>query len=179
MLYKIGEYTVMGLSIVLPLATWRFADWRGWKNYYPTILFIIFVNSASTILTCNRSLWYFHDVFFIQNHIIADFFIELTNLPCIILLFLSRYPDRVRPFKKVAYTSLWVIAFSLIEWFFLNTGVLSYHNGWNLAWSIFLWAAMFLIMRLHHSKPLWAWLICLLITLGVIYYFDLPIMKLK
>ena len=33
-----------GLSTVLLLVlTWQFGDWRNWRKYYPTILFIVLV----------------------------------------------------------------------------------------------------------------------------------------
>ncbi|MFC4767928.1 hypothetical protein [Effusibacillus consociatus] len=81
MAYKIGEYMVLVLTALLLLAVWRFGDWRNWRKYYPTILFIISVNLFGTILTYNYSLWYFHKALFIPNHTLGDLFMKFTNFP--------------------------------------------------------------------------------------------------
>lgn len=179
MLYKIGEYFLLVLTTILVIGVWRFGDWRNWRKYYPTILFIISVNLCVTILTYNHTLWHFHKALFIPNHTLGDIFMKFTNFPFMILLYLSRYPYKSRFFRQFVYIAIWVAVFSLVEFVFLFTKLMTYHNNWNFGWSVLLWCAMFPLIRIHHTRPVWAWFICLGFTVLAISYFEIPITKLK
>lgn len=161
------------------LASWSFGDWRNWRNYYPTILFTIIANFLITMLTYNHSLWHFEKTLFIPNHVLADIFMKFLNYPAMVLLYLARYPYNSRLSKQLTYLISWVIVFSLIEWMFVLTKITTHHNGWNMWWSIIVWLFMFVGFRIHHTKPLWAWLLCFVCTAFLIFYFRLPITKLK
>lgn len=39
--------------------------------------------------------------------------------------------------------------------------------------------SMFLGLRLHDTKPLWAWIFCLVTTVFLIIYFHIPISTMK
>ncbi|WP_376769373.1 CBO0543 family protein [Paenibacillus germinis] len=97
----------------------------------------------------------------------------------IVLLYLSRYPYNTRLLKQFVYIFVWVGSFVLIESIFLYVKLLSYHNGWNFGWSILVWIFMFLGLRLHDTKPLWAWLFCLVTSVFLIIYFQIPISTMK
>ncbi|WP_367759666.1 CBO0543 family protein [Ammoniphilus sp. 3BR4] len=133
----------------------------------------------SSILTYEHSLWHFKKTFMIPNHTIADFFIAFTNFPLIVLLYLSRYPHRSRFLKQFAYISFWIFTWTLIEYIFLLTKMITFHNGWHIGFSFLLWCIMFIALRLHHTRPLWAWLICLGYSVFVISYFKIPINNLN
>ncbi len=178
-LHIIGSYMTLVVAFLTIFAAWRFGNWRDWRKYYPTILFTVIVNFLITILTYNHSLWHFEKTLFIPNHVLADIFMKFLNYPAIVLLYLSRYPYNSRLPRQLTYLISWVVVFSLIEWMFVCTKITTYHNGWNIWWSIVVWVFMFIGFRIHHTRPLWAWLLCFVGTAFLIFYFHLPITKLK
>lgn len=175
----IAPYLPLVFSFFCLIAAWRFGDWRNWPKYYSAIIFTICVDFMISLLLYNHSLWYFHKAVLAPNHTVADFLIAITNFPPIVLLYLSRYPYNSRLLKQFVYISVWVGSFVLIESIFLYVKLLSYHNGWTLGWSILVWISMFLGLRLHDTKPLWAWIFCLVTTVFLIIYFKIPISTMK
>ncbi len=179
MLYVIGSYTLVFATFALFILAWLLGDWKNWKKYYPTILFPILLDFFCSILTYEHGLWLFEKSLFIPNHTITDFYITFLHFPPKVLIYLSLYPYKSPLFKQLAYITIWVVGNSLIEYFFVLTNITTYHNGWNFWWSVLVWSMMFPLLRLHHTKPLWAWLVSLGFTIFIIIYFDLPITKLK
>ncbi|WP_420490945.1 CBO0543 family protein [Neobacillus drentensis] len=179
MIPKLTLYFPWILSVMLLISALIFAIWKNLKIYYPTIIFAISVDFYISIITYEHSLWYFHKAFLVPNHTIADLFIAFTNLPLIILVYLSRYPYKAPFYKQLVYISFWSILFTFIETIFLFLKLLSYHNGWNFWWSMVVWFFIFFGITLHNKKPLLAWLLCFSCTLFLIFYLQIPILKMK
>ncbi|WP_446715567.1 CBO0543 family protein [Bacillus sp. OTU530] len=179
MLHTIISYLRLILPFLFLIGAWRFGDWKNWRKYYPTIVFYISVDFSISVLTYEYPLWLFHKSLLIPNHTITDFFMTFTAFPSVILLYLSRYPYTSRWSWQVSYVTLWVIFFTTVESVFKFAKLISYHNSWNFWWSVTVWAFMFVVLRLHHTKPLCAWLIYFICIVFLITYFDFPISKLK
>ncbi|CAG7626173.1 CBO0543 family protein [Paenibacillus allorhizosphaerae] len=181
MLKVIGEYWA---AVIFPLllvfaSLFIVKDWKNWRYYYPTILFTIGVSLVVSVLTYEHWLWYFHKALFIPNHTLNDLWINFTQFPLICFMFLSRYPYKSRWLMQAAYTSIWAVITSLIEGVFVILQCTTYHNGWNWGWSVLFWFVTFPTLRLHHSKPFFAWLVFVISAMLVIPYFHIPITQLK
>jgi hypothetical protein len=177
----VGEYTAaVGLPFAILIASlFVVKDWRNWRQYYPTILFVFSVILISSVLTYNHSLWHFHKALFIPNHTLHDLWMDFAGFPLLVLMYLSRYPDKSRWLMQTAYITFWAVLLSLAEGLGVILKFLTYHNGWNYGWSILFWFTMLPTLRLHHTKPLLAWLIFALSAIFVIPYFHIPITQLK
>ncbi|MBA2940138.1 hypothetical protein HZF08_17630 [Paenibacillus sp. CGMCC 1.16610] len=175
----IVSYLPVIMALLCLIAAWLFGDWRNWKTYYPTILFAICVDFLVSLLSYNYSLWVFHKSAVTPNHTIADFMIAFSNLPCIVMVYLHKYPLKSRPLRQVIYIAIWSAVFTCVEGLFLLIKMLTYHNNWNFWWSIAVWVFMFIGLRLHFTRPLWAWLLCVAGVVFLILYFHIPIAKMK
>jgi hypothetical protein len=169
------------LQIIQPLifiiAAFIWGDWRNWKGYYPTILFIICMDFFSSILMYPHPLWKYEESLLLPNHTLTDYFIALLMYPAVILIFLANYPKK--KMLQIGWILLWIVIFSLTEYISIISGLGTYHNGWNFTWSILFNCVIFPTLRLHHSRPLWAWLIGIPIGAFIIIYFDFSIKMMK
>ncbi|WP_051633563.1 CBO0543 family protein [Bacillus sp. UNC41MFS5] len=179
MLHTVVSYLRLGLPIVYMIGTWRFADWRNWEKYYPTILFIIAVDFFITVLMSEYPLWTFQGSLIVPNHTIADFMLTFITFPNLTLLYLSLYPYQSHWPKQVLYIGIWFIIEVITEYLFLSAKLISYTHGWNFGWSCLVWLFMFIGLRLHHARPLWAWVLCFMCSAFLILYFHIPVTKFR
>ncbi|MFL6562333.1 MAG: CBO0543 family protein, partial [Bacillus sp. (in: firmicutes)] len=142
MFHTIVSYLRLIIPFIYLIGSWRLSDWRNWKKYYPTILFIISVDFFISILMYDYPLWTFHGSLIIPNHTIADFIIAFTTFSQIVLIYLSRYPYHSKWYRQIVYLALWVIFEVIIEGIFLFSNLISYHHGWNFGWSSVVWVFM-------------------------------------
>ncbi|WP_442862445.1 CBO0543 family protein [Bacillus sp. USDA818B3_A] len=155
------------------LADWKYGDWRNWKRYYPTILFYICVNLGISYLTYDFPLWRYSDKF-LNSHKITDYIHTIISFPALLFLYLSNLPLKSSRFKQIVYILCFVIILCIIEAIFRFAKEILYFNGWNYWWSVLVWLFMFIGVRLHYTKPLWAWLLCFVCTAFLIFYFHIP-----
>jgi hypothetical protein len=175
-----GEYWSMVFPLICVFASWFVVkDWRSWRQYYPTILFVISVNLLCSVLTYEYSLWHFRKALFIPNHTLHDLWMKFISFPLIIFMYLSRYPYKSRWLMQTAYITLWAVLLSLVEGVYVILKITIYHHGWNFWWSVLFWFTLFPTLRLHHTRPLLAWLVFVLCAIFVIPYFHIPITQLK
>ena len=179
MLHTIVSYIRMAFPFLYLIGTWRFGDWKNWKKYYPTILFLISVDFFISILIYDYPLWTLEGSFIFPNHTIIDFMMTLVCFPQMVLIYLSRFPYKSEWVKQLLYVTIWIITYIIIEMIFMSAKLISYHHGWNMWWSFLVWIFMFMGLRLHHTKPLWAWLLCFVCTAFLIIYFHIPITKFR
>ncbi|WP_227940095.1 CBO0543 family protein [Alkalihalobacillus deserti] len=178
MLTTISPYMPLTLSILLPIVAWLFGDWRNWKKYYPTILFLSVASLIVFLLTHNYPLWKFHSSFLFPNRTLQELRLALFILPSICLLFLTFYKYKSRIIQLFFYITFWVVLLSVIETLLVKASILTYHNGWNIWWTVLFWYVSLPVIRLHHTNPFWAWLSVLVLTILSIVYFEIPISKL-
>ena len=163
------------ISILFAGLCYKFANWENWYIYYPTITFYIIVSLTSHIVTYNISLWSIPVL--IGNDSLSEYYIVCFIFPSIILLFLSNYPKQ--PFKKIAYLFSFVFILSLIEYVSYLGKYIFYGHGWTIGWSILLYIGMFMMIRLHYKKPLFAWLLFFPIVVAGMLYFNISLNDLK
>jgi hypothetical protein len=177
----VGEYwaAVIFPFILLIISWFVVKDWRSWSQYYPTILFTISVDLTCSVLTYEHPLWLFHKALFIPNHTLNDLWINFTGFPLLILMYLSRYPYKSRWLMQIAYISLWAVLMSSVEGVSFILKFITYHNGWSYWLSVLFWFTMLPVLRLHHSRPLLAWLVFVPCAIFVVLYFHIPITQLK
>lgn len=169
------------LNIIAPLpflaAAWRWGDWRHWRKYYPTILFFLVVYFAYGYITYNQPLWQLESP--LLKSTLSDVYVALVGQSAAVLLFLSRYPRTL--YRQVLYIAMWVALYSAIELAAFQINYISYHNGWNLWYSVLFNCFMFPILRLHHTNILRAWLLtfAIAIAIAMIMFFDISLSKMK
>lgn len=163
------------IIIILYLAVcFLFGNWRNWKEYYPTILYVIIGDLAYNFVFYNFLLWEYEKL---ASHTINDLLYALIIFPCSIILFLSYYPSKLR--KRILYILAWSGCNTVIEYISSNIGYLSYHNGWNIVWSFGLYVIAFSLIRLHYKHPLTVWPISLGLAALTAIIFRLPFNLIK
>lgn len=152
-------------------AAWRWADWRNWRNYYPTMLFTMLVNITASYLAYHHLLWVFAPDKLITTHTVLNILNTLTILPLTALLFLSHLPKTTR-LKQCYYIIQWIILYGIIEFIDQQQGGISYQHGWSLGRSVLLNCTMFPILAIHRHHPLVAWLVTFFVAWLVIINFN-------
>lgn len=170
----ITDYQII-VSIIMLLCAWKWGDWRNWKSYYPTMLFFALGDFAYGLLTYNFPLWEFESPLLKTTY--SDFLISLVFFPATVLIFIPHFPNGLK--KQVPYILLWATIYTLIERVSYLLGFFSYHNGWNIGWSILFNLFMFPLLKLHHKKPQWTILISIFIGFAVLTYFKVPFSSLR
>jgi hypothetical protein len=148
------------LSILLALVAWRWGDWKNWRQYHATMLYLALMNFTYYYYTNHTELWEFHSVF---SHAINETIHNFIINPLIVFIFLSNYPKR----HQKIYIIGSIVIFSLLEGLEYMLGYISYNNGWSIWWSVFLYVLMFPMLRLHYTKPLWAYVL----SIGQVLFF--------
>jgi len=165
----------IAVTLILAFAAWKWSDYQNWRLYYPTMLFFIAGNFSYTLLTYNYPLWELESPLLKTTG--SDFLIALIDFPATVLIFLPRYPKgRI---KQVLYILLWVLIYTLIEIVSYALGFISYHNGWNIWWSVLFNLILFPLLRLHHEKPPLAWLASMVLAFLFFAHFKLPFSSMK
>ncbi|PYI51400.1 CBO0543 family protein [Paenibacillus flagellatus] len=148
--------TIVLLSCVIVLG-----DWRNWKSYHPTMLYIALCNLTYNFITGSKKLWVFVSPFL--GHNVTDALYIFVVTPAIAFLFLSKYPPR----HRLVYILGFAIAFSLIEWIQHEAGFITYQHGWSFGWSVQFYLVMFPMLRLHHRLPVVAYVL----SVGITYFY--------
>lgn len=158
-------------------AGWQWSDWRNWRIYYPTVLFMMALSLLENVLTSNHKLWMMVNGPFTTSSLANSLLVTFTTFPATVLLYLSYYPQRVS--RKIRYMLLWVSLYSIIEYIMVRLGYFIYANGWSLGWSVVFNVFIFPILRLHYKMPLLAWLCSGIILLFIWLHFGLSLEMLK
>ncbi|NQX69460.1 hypothetical protein HQN90_25340 [Paenibacillus alba] len=151
-------------------AAWRWGDWKQFKQYYPTMLYI----------SCLKLLYelFSHEAHY-EWHLEPDFFLNYTGTvllhtfliyPLTAFLFLSNFP-MTNTLSKMSHILKWTLMYIIIELLGYKLGRITYHAGWNGWWSLVFDLNMFVMLRLHYIHLLWAMLLSLLCTLFYLFYF--------
>jgi hypothetical protein len=100
--------------------------------------------------------------------------IMAIKYPATIFIYLSKFPARGR-WKQVLYILFWVLLYGINEIIDVFGNNINYYNGWNLGWSLFFNAVAFIILRIHYSKPLLAWMSSIGFIIFLWNMFDVPL----
>lgn len=169
---KLLDYLPFALFILITLIwiviTYKIGDWRNWKLYYPTILFYWCGDLIYNVVFYKKPLWTFTNP--IMCHHITDFLSMATVFTCTVLVFLPKYPKGL--FKQIKYLSFWIFIYSFIEWIFVLMKGITYENGWTLGYSIIHNVYQFILLRIHHTNPILAWVLALIILMIIVNIFN-------
>ncbi|WP_404814413.1 CBO0543 family protein [Clostridium algoriphilum] len=163
------------LAVVSIVICYKLGDWRNWRKYYSTILFLILSNVVCILLTYNHILW-LHETK-ILNHTFGDLFICITVYPSIVMLFIPNFPKKIT--KIITHISFYVAIFTMAEFIGLKFGYFTHHNGWSIWLSIIFNYTLFSIVYLHYKKPLYAWIIALLSPHILFFLMRIPYNSIK
>lgn len=153
-------------------------DWRNWRRYHSTILFLWFGDMLYNVLCHDYIMWEYNESIFaeklLSNHTIISLLIMFVAYPASVLIYLGKFPKG--KIKIVIWIVFWVALFSSVEYINLRYLVLvSHHHGWHMGWSIFFNAIFFTMLRVHYKHPLAALLVSIPIISFFVIYFHVPI----
>lgn len=158
------------IAAISILICYKIGDWRNWKKYYSTILFFILSNTVCILLTFRHPLWLYESK--ILNKTFCDLLIAITAYPSTVMLFIPNFPKK--KIKIITYVSLYVAIYTIVELIVHKLGYFSYHNGWNIWYSLVFNYILFSILFLHYKKPLFAWIIALASPHILFYILKIP-----
>jgi hypothetical protein len=144
------------------LIAWKKSDWRHIDKYVSTIYFFISASLLYFYLTAADILWRFESPTFHIKHSVMELGMTFVVFPCVALIFLTHYPQGV--LKQVLYNLSWALMFGLHEWIVYSLGLFTYFRGWNLWWSLLVDVLTFPMLRLNQLKPVYAYVLLLLIN---------------
>ena len=157
-------------GVLADVAAYKWGDRKNWRQYYPTILFVIMGNMTSELLAYRTPLWEYGDVF--GDYMIMMIGLMVLMFPGMVILFLSRYPQR--PARQALYVLAWAAGFTLLEYLSMRGQLFLHHRGWNIWYTLAHNLVMFPLMRLHYKKPLLAWAASFAVAFLVLLHFKLP-----
>jgi hypothetical protein len=167
-------YILINALYLLAGVIW--GDWRNWKNYYSTILFLILGDLLYNFLLYKKSMWVFHDLV-LPNHTMITLLAMAISYTATVLIYLGRFPEGWK--KRSLWFLLWTGIFLLFEYINSKLGFITYHNGWNMWWSVLFIGIIFIILPIHHRRPLLAWFCSIVIILSLLIIFDVRINEMK
>lgn len=159
-------------AVISTIICWRWGNWRAWKDYYPTIIFMIMGNLAYMVLTQQKPLWKSGSFLALYPFLdISTIVVLYTSTVILLFTFYSRFDSNL---KRVGYIALWVAIYSAMELVSYITGHFEYYNGWNFFYSVIFNVAMFPLLLLHKSRQLLALSISVLLAYALMFLFDIP-----
>lgn len=160
-------------------AAWKWADWKNWERYYPSILFVMVVNLSVGYLGYHHSFWIFNPDALVDTETVVELLNTYVSLSVTTLLFLSHLPAKGWQ-QQLKHIFLWVFIYGGIEGFdHYFIGGISYEHGWSYGCSLLFDCAMFTTIRVHYSRPLWGWVMTLTAVTGVVIAFNIFLAEMK
>lgn len=160
------------LALITILAAWRWSDWRDWRQYHSTMLYVTAAGFLYEFLTLDQTLWVFHPDF-LYNQTITIIVYAVVTMPLTILLYLSNYPKTIG--KQIRHICLWIGIYVSAELLLFVSGRITYQNGWNMGISVLFDMMMFPMIKLHHSRPLLAYIVTIPIVYGLLLLFHIKL----
>jgi UDP-N-acetylmuramyl pentapeptide phosphotransferase/UDP-N-acetylglucosamine-1-phosphate transferase len=168
-----GTFRIV-ITLFYLFVAWKYGDWKNKKKIYPSILFYICISFSISYITHDFLLWEYKNPF-LKSHKLTDIFLTLITFPSMVFIYFSFFPFKSSFFKQSLFILGSIFVLSFIEGIFHLLNMIDYSNGWNFGWSIIVWCFLFISLRIHYSKPFFAWLIAIACTVFLILYFDIPV----
>ncbi|RFU61028.1 CBO0543 family protein [Peribacillus glennii] len=161
----------VAIAILTIIASLKWGNWRTWREYHASMLFIATGGLLYEYIVKDYSLWKFHpDLLF--GHDVTVIVYALITMPVSIFLYLSHFPKKW--FHRVIYILLWSGIYISVEWLLYVFGRISYQNGWQFWYSFLFNLMMFSVIALHHRNPFRAYILSIFIIFYLISYFQVP-----
>ncbi|MGG1679110.1 CBO0543 family protein [Neobacillus sp. NRS-1170] len=165
-------------SILWIIAAIKLGDWRNWKLYYPTMLFASVGNMLYEIVCSEYPMWAMEKNG-LPNHTIPILLLCIIGMPLSTFVYLSNFPNTLSNGRKFFYLTLFVFIFVVLEYISVQLGSITYHNGWNLLWSILFNFVMFSILIIHYRKPIKALFLSSIFVVMLAIIFDVDFGNMK
>lgn len=160
------------INFLTLVSVWIWGNWKEWKKYHPTMIFICFINMLYSFISFDYHLWYLS-----SGNLLSYKLIEILNtsifLPGTALIFLSRYPQSLK--KQIIYLLKWIVLYLIIEQSLVLTKSITYQNNWSFGWSIVFDIILFPSLYLHYRNPVVAYIEFFIVTLLGVIYFHIPV----
>lgn len=157
------------------ILAYRIGDWKNWRLYYPTILFFWCGDLIYNVLFYQKPLWVFVNPTF--SHYFTDMICAFLIFTCTVLIYIPCYPKRFK--YQILYIGYWVLIYTAIEWLFFILGGIAYRNGWSLRWSAVHNVYQFILLKIHHDRPILAWTLAFVILFIIAFIFEVPIINIR
>jgi hypothetical protein len=145
----------IAIITVVILLTWRYADWKNWKQHESTMLLFSFGNLVYNFVYHDHYLWKMKPD--ITNYSVMEIILTVTVFPLTALLLLSGFPSDLK--SRLMRISKFILIYFTAEVILLKFNKIEYDYGWNIWWSLGWDCIMFPILAIHHKKPLLAFLL--------------------
>ncbi len=165
------------LSISWIIVAIKYGD-RNWKKYYPSMLFAALANALYEVLCYQYQLWQMEPNG-LGYSMIPMLLLILVGMPLSTWVYLSKYPTKSSVFKRGMYVLFFIVVFIFLEYISVKLGAITYHNGWNLGWSLLFVIIMFIVIRIHFTKPVLALIISIPFALLLCMIFEVTLDKMK
>ncbi len=164
-------HIIVILSVVLSSVKW--GSWNRWREFLPTIYYFSFFNMFYQYISYTmKPVWELDGL--IVNVFVTDTLYTMIAYPCLVVLFLSHYPEEVR--VKVIYYIKYISVAFVTEWVAGKFESIQYFEGWNIWWTILFYIFMFPMLRLHFLNPLRALAISVFVISFLLFMFDYQIL---
>lgn len=172
---KLGEFLLIHilLFIFVLLLIIRKKNWRNWEKFHSTILYVVICNLLYNFLCTNALLWEYKPGL-IFSRINVEIIYGFIILPGGTLLYLTYYPFQESFKKKFLYIGKWVLISLLLEYIFIKTGYLELKRGYKYWMELLFYPTMYVMLRLHHSRPILTYGLSTIIILYLLWQFDVP-----
>lgn len=166
---------MLRIVIILLICTFAYykSNWKGWRNYQSTILFLIAGSFMMHLITYNYLLW--DQSSDLGGNLINDFVVTLFAYPPVVMACLTNYPFEKGIIKKCIYISYWVLTWTLTEGFLYLFGSYHYEHGWTLWKSMLLDYVLFPMLVIHYTRPLLAYVLFLIGTILFVIINGIPV----
>ncbi len=165
-------------GLIFLLIGWRFGDWRNLEKYYPTILYFIIGDLLYNLLTYNDPMWKYNKDWIFSNHTLSNLWIMITVYPVTVIIYLFHFPKK--KINQIFYILFWVILYVLWELVNIHVfGLIDHYNGWNIWWSFLFDIIIFVMLLIHHKRPLLAWGLSIIIIIFFLKLFDVNVHELN
>jgi hypothetical protein len=162
--------------IVFFLIALKFGKWKNWKQYYPTLLFMVIGNLLYSYLFKDYPLWRFEHTFekvVLPTRMSIDLLKTFSSFPILAFIYLSLLPEEGIFLTYVKHVFTWTVLFCVIEIISKRLGMITYHHGWSMWWSLGFDFSMFTLLTIHYKRPILAWILSAIFILFLWNIFDI------
>ncbi len=160
---------ILILACLFIVNCYKWGEWKNWKTYYPTILFLIAGDFIARFVFSDKPLWRYEET--VISGTLTQLIVALVIYPCTVLIFLPSYQKAK---IKVVHITLWVFLFWGLEYLGVKHNHFSHYNGWNLTYSMTFDVILFGLLVMHQKNPPKAWLLSLFTGVVITLWFRLP-----
>lgn len=160
------------IDLFIIFAVWWWGNWRNWKEYHSSMLFLAVINLFYYFLTSDYILWTMKpDIIF--GYKVTEILYTFVALTGTSLIFLSRLPNSLK--KQIIYMIKWMFIYAAVEYVLYKTGRIVYDHGWSFICSVVFDIILFPSLYFQYKKPILAYIEFIIITILGIVYFKVPL----